>query len=278
MSSALITAQELESIRGLPHLSIVLYLALRARMDYATGLVGHVWPRISWYALGEQLAVDPTPGMRAWRPSIGQLRRAAGWLIRRGLIEPRGSRNDLTLVFLMKAARSDLNAPKKADRKPTGKPTDSGNARAIGKTPKLSTVSRQTPPAKADKHPVSGKPTNEQQQQNIYPTEEQSPPGSTAGRRPAATPTIYPRGLSSSQIEQISRTINGNPARQKVLDELAGIMQTKSVKSPLALLTTLLRQVEQNAFIPSHADRVQAERELDQAQAELKRATHDDPR
>lgn len=54
-------------------------------------------------------------------------------------------------------------------------------------------------------------------------------------------------------------------AAQLLLDELAGLLQQgmagKTVRDPMAVFAVLARQNDDGKFVPSHAHRIQAERE-----------------
>lgn len=89
--------------------------------------------------------------------------------------------------------------------------------------------------------------------------------------RPAAAAAdgklLYPPNLSSAQqhsMEAYLKTLSPRAA-QLLLDELAGLlehgMNGKSVRDPIAVFAVLARQNDDGKFVPSHAHRVQAERE-----------------
>ena len=118
MPNFLITELEVEFLAGLPYAAIVLYLALRRVMDYATGLVGMA-RGVSWQSLREELHVDPHQGMKkSGSPSHGQLRRICGHLERAGLVE-RCSIEREQLIFFLPKAMTDQCAQNKPGTKPT---------------------------------------------------------------------------------------------------------------------------------------------------------------
>ena len=112
-----LTGPEVELLYGLPHLAQVLFLAIRLRMDYRTGTVG-VRPDISWFALSEALYVEPGPGMRGGRPSPDQVRRAARWLVKSGLVQMRSIEAQRKLIFFLPLSKRDFFAQSKAASKP----------------------------------------------------------------------------------------------------------------------------------------------------------------
>ena len=117
MANVLLGPAELESLTGLPHAAIVLYLVLRRHMDYATGIVG-LARGVSWLGLTEELYVESRQGMTARSFSREQVRRMSGHLERSGLAE-RHSVEKERLIFFLPKAQTDKCAPKKADTRPT---------------------------------------------------------------------------------------------------------------------------------------------------------------
>lgn len=81
------------------------------------------------------------------------------------------------------------------------------------------------------------------------------------GAAAAAADFIFPSNFSSAQQDAVRQLLNGNPAAQLILDELQGRFEINTVRDPVAMLVSLVRQVRENTFIPSHAHRVEAERE-----------------
>ena len=166
MPNFLITELEVEFLAGLPHAAIVLYLALRRVMDYATGLVGMA-RGVSWQSLREELHVDPHQGMqKSGSPSLGQMRRICGHLERAGLVERRSIEREHLIFFLPKATTDQC-----VQNKPGTKPTQTrhrktGTSQSPASTQKemLFSIdgsksrhdSRKTETQKADTPPVSG--------------------------------------------------------------------------------------------------------------------------
>ncbi|WP_240051895.1 DnaT-like ssDNA-binding domain-containing protein [Pseudomonas arsenicoxydans] len=99
-----INDDEREALRGLPHTARLIYVfGLRPFMDYSTGIVG-VKRGVSWKSIAEELYVEPHQGIRGGEPTEKELRRAAAWLEKVGLIGP--NQAERRLVFeLLKATR-----------------------------------------------------------------------------------------------------------------------------------------------------------------------------
>jgi hypothetical protein len=82
-----INDDEMAAMAGLGYLARALYISLRARMDFATGLVGQR-PKISRQAIAEDLYVEPGQGVSdSGSPSVAAIRWALDKLRRAGLIE-----------------------------------------------------------------------------------------------------------------------------------------------------------------------------------------------
>ncbi|MGO9443912.1 MAG: hypothetical protein ACLPXB_03950 [Thiobacillaceae bacterium] len=108
MANVLLTPDEVERLTGLPHGAIVLYLALRRFMDYATGQVG-IRRKVSWQGLRDELFVEPGPGLTdTGSPSRGQVRRLCGHLERAGLVERHSIEREQLIFFLPNAIRDTL--------------------------------------------------------------------------------------------------------------------------------------------------------------------------
>ena len=148
-----INVDEIEAMRGLPHLSRLIYMfGLRPYMDYSTGLVG-VKRGVSWKSIAEELYIEPHQGIKGGDPSEKELRRAAVWLEKAGLIGP--NQADRRLVFPLLLATRDKSAPNKvgikwadeAGRPETpSNPNESGGFEQVdphkaggGETPKVGT-------------------------------------------------------------------------------------------------------------------------------------------
>ncbi len=99
----------------------------------------------------------------------------------------------------------------------------------------------------------------------------EQPPHPVDNSRPAAAAGIgkllYPPNLSAAQQHAMDAYLKGLSPRaaQLLLDELAGLLERgingKAVRDPMAVFASLARQNDDGKFVPSHAHRVQAERE-----------------
>lgn len=108
---------ELVALDGLPLLAQCLYVfAIKPRIDLRTNLVG-IKPRISWQALREWLYVEPHSGVLGGSPSKQQIRRAAEWLEKTGLVTFQSRRQQL--IFKCLLANQDKFVQNKADIFPT---------------------------------------------------------------------------------------------------------------------------------------------------------------
>lgn len=110
-----INDEEREALRGLPHLARLIYVfGLRPFMDYSTGLVG-VKRGVSWKSIAEELYIEPHQGIKGGDPSEKELRRAAVWLEKAGLIGP--NQAERRLVFPLLLATQDQSARNKVGTK-----------------------------------------------------------------------------------------------------------------------------------------------------------------
>lgn len=84
---------------------------------------------------------------------------------------------------------------------------------------------------------------------------------------------IYPARLAHGQRMTVDRIVSGlsKEDAQLVLDELDGASRygRTRVEDPMAFLITLVSQCRNGTFAPSHANRVQAEREEQQVKREV---------
>lgn len=140
-----ITTDELDRLIGVPDIVFRLYFALLKVRDFMTGLVGAKTPHISWQALAEALEVEPHPGIKRNKPSKDQLRRAAAWLERRGLVEMRSNARQWHLIFFLPMARRGFFVPNKAAMNP---PREAASGSQRGNTTKAALPDR----AKAATH------------------------------------------------------------------------------------------------------------------------------
>lgn len=99
-----------------------------------------------------------------------------------------------------------------------------------------------------------------------------SPDLSTKGNGAAAAELIFPPKFSAAQCDAAAPLFNGNSNPQVVLDELQGVMERENVRDPVAMLVSLLRQQREGTFVPSHAHRIEAQREGESVRREVKTA------
>jgi len=154
---------ELERLRGVRHEVFVLYVRLRERMDYATGLVGQRHGcGVSWQGLREDLYVEPHKGYESGSPSKDALRRMGAALVRLGLLLNLsvGKR----LIFKCVLADADYSAKNKAATKPPYPDTIEADtlktSEHAGLNGEAATEAAIPQTAKAATHPVSGKTNN----------------------------------------------------------------------------------------------------------------------
>lgn len=110
MTAFVIDDNEWMLMRRVDHLARDLYVALRRRMDFATGIVGDDPAAVSWWALREDTELEGRPGVRGCKPTEQQLRRRVAQLEKVGLVESIG--NKLRLKFRLLAARKLSRAQK----------------------------------------------------------------------------------------------------------------------------------------------------------------------
>lgn len=110
---------ERAAMRGLPWFVRALYFEMRARMDYATGLVGsRKGAGVSWQTFMEALYVEPHQGeTESGTPDKNRVRRAAGRLEREGLVV--NMSKPKKLILKLQLATTDSSAPNKPDTNPT---------------------------------------------------------------------------------------------------------------------------------------------------------------
>jgi len=116
----LLSDEEIAAMEGLPHLHKCLYIfGIRRYMDYATGITG-VKRGISWQSLKEELFIEPRSGISEKSPSKDQIRRAAKWLERAGVITIKSDSE--RLIFECVLAKQDKSVQKQAATKPPPHP------------------------------------------------------------------------------------------------------------------------------------------------------------
>ena len=244
--------REQAALLGLPHAAIALYIWLRARMDFATGLVG-VRPMVSWLALAQDLYVDPRRGplygrSRSGRPTIDQVFRLAGVLERAGLLSRRSKVNPPQLIFKLPMADVFSLDQKKPAPIPQAKPA--GGRRALGRG---ESIDRSAKPAgvlkrKPAPHPVSG--SERMAAAGVGGSNESAaaatftvfPPKSSPGERRAFLSIARRHNLSQGEL-------------QLLLDELAERWRRSDVRNAGALLEAMAAQLREGSFHGVLADR-----------------------
>lgn len=111
---------ELEAFKGLRTDAVALYVQLRRRMDYATGLIGaRRGAAVSWEALREMVCLEPGPGVtRSGMPCRSRVRRMVQTLLRAGLLEQLNKPRE-TVVFRCLLAHVDASFSNKPGNKST---------------------------------------------------------------------------------------------------------------------------------------------------------------
>lgn len=298
MTAFVIDDHEWALMRKVDHLGRDLYIALRRRMDFATGIVGgSAGAAVSWYALREDTELEGRPGVRGCKPTEQQLRRRVAQLEKVGLVESIG--NKLRLKFRLLAARTLSLAQKKA-----GGGSNAPQSAGKGKPDKGSgSYSQGSSVLKADTHPYSGfktltPPPTPSGDGHIDPApsgQEGNPPdekpsgrarrssserrqrGATADKGELAEGRSFrdlaweerlrwPTGIEDAQRAYIARTLRGMTPEmgQRVLDEWHGAMKAKVIRghSPWPYFNTLVRNAKElgDAWEAKYADAVAAAR------------------
>lgn len=113
MRGYFLSGDEIAALFGAPDLAQLLYtLGIRPRMD-RNCLVG-IKPKVSWWALCEDLETEGVPGIKHQKPSVEAVRRAARQLEKRSLVEFRSEGKQL--IFFLPKALMGYSAKNKADR------------------------------------------------------------------------------------------------------------------------------------------------------------------
>ncbi len=98
---------EHDALESCPFEAFPIYLNLRKRMDFATGVVGGPKRRISWGEIAEWLHRDASRGRKAVHVSISKARRIVDHMVRAGLVEFQTDRENDRLMFRLPLAYSD---------------------------------------------------------------------------------------------------------------------------------------------------------------------------
>lgn len=226
---------ELDAMNGLPHAARSLYVELRRRMDFHSGLVGAVaGAAVSWRALYEALYVEPHSGpVERWpegQAGKEKTRRTCTWLERAGLVKMRGDRNALRLVFLLPMASLYSHVRKQPDINPTGYPDR-------GRTEGKSTGTRQ------------GRGGTTRHTSEVRDREDES---AAANRLGAAASYVFPQTCTQDQrrtlIEIAAQARLTRDEAQRLLDELRDAMSRKRVEHPLRMFRSMVQQLRDGTF------------------------------
>lgn len=253
---------ELSALAGLPHACIVLYLWIRARMDFDTGMVG-IRPRISWHALTEWCYVEPLSGpIKSGSPSVQQVRRLAQHLVRAGLIRMCSSATDRQLIFECRLADRSKSVRRQPDRDPTDQP-DRQPDRPVQREnmPQPDRQPDRPKRVQPDRHPGTGKQHHHHNGTNGKHSIEQVVSG--------GVDLIFPKdwdGMQKGSAKGILKGLDQDTA-QTILDELVSAMQRGTVKQPFPFLRGLVRRHQEGTFTGDGALGVQMARQQAQAHA-----------
>lgn len=221
--SIFLSDDELLALTGLPHSTVAIYiLAVRQRMDWATGIVGDN-PRISLRALAEWVYIEHNTGPQPEQLSVGQIRRSLTRLEQAGLLKNKTLTDRVT-----KQSQLRFSCPLAQLNKPSARSApdpDSNHQTTV--QPTTGTAVLSTPHVSSADHTD----TNDDQPDHetwIWPN------CITPNSRPALIPLL--------------NRCQGKP--QELLDELEGASQFKKVALPLRYLKALIKKSEQGEFVP----------------------------
>lgn len=239
MPAILLTEAELVSFMGLPHVSRSLYVALRARMDFATGIVGapHL---VSWQALREDLYEEHRPGVRARSLTRWALLRAAQWLVRAGLVEMRSNPAQHQLVFHLPKAATRSHVRNQTAPIPHVKPHASAHR---GKPQEPA----RHPPPEAAPH-----------RRSVLPPVARNAGGDIATSGRVAWPASYPQGYPEADraaIVEVTRKNRLDAATvQRLLDELVHREGKAPVRTRPGLFVAMVKQLRSGTFYGQGAE------------------------
>jgi len=198
-----LTAEEMESLEGLPYFVFCLYIALKRHVDYATGIVGQR-KRISWSLLSQELFVEQHQGFEdSGSPSRFRVTRAMEWLKKRGLVEDIGSKRlGEPIVFKLLLSQAPSSVQNKPAQNPhrtrTGYPAQEDSADFV-----KDTDSCETDDKKPALNPHRQKPKNPHDinsQLSVLPTDINNlpiePPVVTIHTSKSASPSAPPPALA----------------------------------------------------------------------------------
>lgn len=92
----------------------------------------------------------------------------------------------------------------------------------------------------------------------------------------AAADLVWPSKIPHGQRSAIEHYLKANTSKnpQQLLDELEGVMRDELVRDPVAFFLHIAQQQAAGKFLPSHAHRVQVEREGQELERELRERTN----
>jgi hypothetical protein len=261
----LLNEDEFEAFEGLPHLAIVLYIkAIRPFMDYQTGITG--WKRgISYQSMGEELYIEHQRGRHtsaSGSPSKDSLRNAVQSLVNIGLLTtiPAAKR----LVFQLNYATVNKS---NSTMTPTSAPQTTHTSAPQAEAAELQAFEdfkeemNPTPDPLMNPTPqVSGKDISITTTTNLK-TDIQNQNGSSGGGD--FNNLIFDKKLSGREIKAIKKALptDNQEDAQALIDELAGAMATKEVKSKVSYFNALVKSFKAGEFIPMAGIEVSERRE-----------------
>ncbi len=103
----MIEDEEHDALEQVPFDARWMYMSLRKKMDFATGIVGGPKRRISWAELAGMVALEHQQGRKAIPADVSRARRLMASLEKCGAVERHTSLKDRYLVLYLPLARSD---------------------------------------------------------------------------------------------------------------------------------------------------------------------------
>ena len=103
----MIEDEEHDALERVPFDARWMYMSLRKKMDFATGIVGGPKRRISWAELAGMVALEHQQGRKAIPADVSRARRLMASLEKCGAVERHTSLKDRYLVLYLPLARSD---------------------------------------------------------------------------------------------------------------------------------------------------------------------------
>ncbi|MBU2850731.1 MULTISPECIES: hypothetical protein [Acidithiobacillus] len=103
----MIEDEEHDALEQVPFDARWMYMSLRKKMDFATGIVGGPKRRISWAEVAGMVALEHQQGRKAIPADVSRARRLMASLEKCGAVERHTSSKDRYLVLYLPLARSD---------------------------------------------------------------------------------------------------------------------------------------------------------------------------